>query len=152
VFPGGVSVRAEACRRVLAARARGDVPDPADEEACREWTDLIRMLEEFYKIKYLPGNFLPPRPDPPPVRVFPWDPSPQASIRLGNQINEIIMGELVLDALKHNTSVGNTLFNEIRETGAHIQVVNRLIQQLDEATKALRSELSILEKGAKERK
>jgi hypothetical protein len=145
----------KACARVAAAEAKGTQPDPKDVEDCEvfkaRWAEMSRLLREIYLTKYILKDDISGLPEPPP-------PDPHI-IRgsLGNLINQLnikdhLINELILDALKNNSSFGPGIFNEFNVSEIQIMVVNELIQKFDDAANDLRKELLILEKNAKQRK
>jgi hypothetical protein len=143
----------DACVRVEQAYAAGTYPDPADVKECKRWRLILDSIRWFYLIKFFPSPF----PPPGPIGVIPevgWlagDPTPQPSIFARTGIQDLLLGELFLDVLKGNPSPQPnipSLFDEIRESGAQIRVVNSLLKQFEDATEYLKQEREVLEQAA----
>jgi hypothetical protein len=141
----------EACVRVLQAIAAGNPPNPRDVEDCERWRQIMESIRQFYLIKFFP----PPFPPPGPIRGIPdlgqffGDPSPQPNVFGRSGIQDLLFAELFLDVLRRDPTPTPTVFSQIRESGAQLEVVKGLLKQFDEATKILKKELDNLEKGCK---
>ena len=140
----------DACVRVQQAVAAGMVPDQSDVEECERWKQILESIRQFYLIKFFPPA---PFPPPGPIRGIPGfgqffgDPSPQPSIYAGNGVQNLLFAELFLDNLRRDPTPTPTVFSQIRESGAQLEVVKGLLQQFDEASKVLAVELENLQKG-----
>lgn len=142
----------DACVRVQQAVAAGIPPNPRDVEECERWRQILESMRHFYLTKFFPP---PPFPPPGPIIGIPdpgqffGDPSPQPSVFARNGIQNLLFAEMFLDTLRRDPTPTPTVFSQIRESGAQLEVVKELLQQFDEATKVLKIELDNLEKGCK---
>lgn len=141
----------DACVRVQQA---GAAPDPRDVEECERWKQILESIRQFYLIKFFPPIPFPlPFPPPGPIRGIPdlgqffGDPTPQPNIFARNGIQSLLFAELFLDNLRRDPTPTPTVFSQIRESGAQLEVVKGLLQQFDEASKVLKVELDNLQKG-----
>lgn len=139
----------DACARVIAGTA-----NPQDYRDCQTWRMWMEIIRISYLIKFIPPTFPPPiGPDPGPLGRFIGDPNPQPNFPAlnfyNNSVHAQLFGGLILDTLRRDSVPGPSIFNEIRESGVQLQVVQELLPQFEKASKFLKEELGRLEKEGK---
>jgi len=105
---------------------------------------FIDLLEAQYLSKFIkqlklinpPFTIPEPRPDPGP------------ELNLSVDIRDILLGDLLIHALGQPVPETNRplYVNQIKESGLHIEVIEELITQFEDGTKALEEELKYFKK------
>lgn len=131
----------DACVRVQ----QSAIPDPRDVMECQRWRNILESIRMTYLIKLFPP---PPGPDPLPRdfgRNF-ADPTPQPSYFSHLGIRDELFAEVVLENLRKAPSGVQTIFGDIQKSGAQIEIVKTLLNDLDKGISYLKCELHTLEK------
>ncbi len=128
----------EACDRIKKAQQSGSPINWKDVDECNKWKSMLNAFARLLLKKHYPK--WEPDPDPwYPWKEAPGDPMPWYG-------SEIIFTEIVLDALRGGPTGPHSVFKEIIDSGAHLEVVKNLIERFEEAAVQLKQELAVLER------
>jgi hypothetical protein len=113
---------------------------------------MLQIVKEMGRMKKRP--FPPPPPDPwdriGNIRIFDG-PDPRIS-SFDNHIRDVLLGELVFDAIRRapvGAGANTSIFAQLKESGAHKQMVEELHQEFTDAAASLKQELESLDKECK---